>query len=143
MKHRSRMGLFLVTLGAAALAVASPARAQAPASLKEFAQGVVTTTPKPIPIIRDLLAGKHGPTAISRGSMYDNRANLDDEFVNTIEGAYLGTRLAQQEIHGAVVDSVEGAIWDPDIISRWRLKHAGYVPELVRIVEDEPNRKKS
>jgi phage terminase large subunit-like protein len=97
-------------------------------------QGVVTTTPKPIPIIRDLLAGKHGPTAISRGSMYDNRANLDDEFVNTIEGAYLGTRLAQQEIHGAVVDSVEGAIWDPDIISRWRLRHAGYVPELARIV---------
>lgn len=107
-------------------------RAECPAGMHP--QGIVTTTPKPIPIIRDLLASKHGPTHVTRGSMYDNADNLDDEFIRTIEGAYLGTRLAQQEIHGAVVDSVEGALWDADKISRWRLAHGGQVPELSRVV---------
>lgn len=97
-------------------------------------QGVITTTPKPIPVIRDLLASKHGPTVISRGSMYDNAANLDDEFMRSIEGRYSGTRLALQEIDGLVIDSVEGALWSADKIHRWRLKHAGYLPELSRIV---------
>jgi predicted phage terminase large subunit-like protein len=97
-------------------------------------QGVVTTTPKPIPIIRDLLNSKHGPTAVTRGSMYDNRANLDPQFVGTIEGAYLGTRLGAQEIHGEVLWSVEGALWDMDKISRWRIAHGGLVPDLSRII---------
>jgi phage terminase large subunit-like protein len=97
-------------------------------------QGVVTTTPKPIPVIKALLAGDHGPTAVSRGSMYDNQVNLDPQFVAVIEGAYLGTRLAAQEIHGTVIESVEGALWDMDRIGRWRLKHAGLLPPLARIV---------
>lgn len=94
---------------------------------------VVTTTPKPVPVLRDLLASKHGPTHITRGSLYDNVANLDPEFVRSVRNRYEGTRLALQEIDGEVIDSVEGALWDVDIIHRWRVKPSE-VPRLVRIV---------
>lgn len=96
-------------------------------------QGIVTTTPKPVPVIRDLLDGKHGPTAVTRGSMFDNRANLPAHFIQAVMRRYEGTRLAAQEIHGAVIDSVEGALWTPDIIHRWRVKPA-QVPILSRVV---------
>lgn len=96
-------------------------------------QGIVTTTPKPVPAIRDLLAGKHGKTHVTRGSMLDNRTNLPMAFLTSVLGKYQGTRLAAQEIHGEVVDSVEGALWDQDAIQRTRVRLAD-VPELARIV---------
>lgn len=96
-------------------------------------QGAVTTTPKPVPVIRDLLASKHGPTHITRGSMFDNRANLPGHFIDAVVGRYAGTRLEQQELHGMVIDSVEGALWTPELIHRWRTATAD-VPSLGRVV---------
>ena len=96
-------------------------------------QGVVTTTPKPVPVIRDLLAGKHGTTHVTRGSMLDNRTNLPLQFLTSILGKYEGTRLAAQEIHGQVIDSVEGALWDQDQIQSGR-RTIDQLPALSRIV---------
>lgn len=95
-------------------------------------QGCVTTTPKPVPVIRDLLASKHGPTEITRGSMLDNRTNLPVAFMAAVLGRYWGTRLADQEIYGRVVDSVEGALWNADLIQSTRCK-LGELPALSRI----------
>jgi phage terminase large subunit-like protein len=95
-------------------------------------QAVVTTTPKPIPVVKELLAGKYGPTAVTRGSLHDNVANLDPTFVSAIVGAFAGTRLELQEIHGEVVESVEGALWDMDLIARWRVRW-DQVPDLGHI----------
>jgi phage terminase large subunit-like protein len=52
---------------------------------------VVTTTPKPIRIIRELIADP--TTVITRGSTYDNRANLAPAFLEQIIRKYEGTRL--------------------------------------------------
>jgi phage terminase large subunit-like protein len=52
---------------------------------------VVTTTPKPIKIIRDLIADP--TTVITRGSTYDNRANLAPAFMAQIIKKYEGTRV--------------------------------------------------
>jgi phage terminase large subunit-like protein len=97
-------------------------------------QGVITTTPKPVPVIRDLLAEKHGPTHVTRGSMFDNRANLPGDFIDAVVGRYKGTRLEAQEILGMVIDSVEGALWTPELIQRWRLGSVADVPSLERVV---------
>ena len=51
---------------------------------------VVTTTPKPIKIIRELIADP--TTVITRGSTYDNRANLAPAFLQQIVRKYEGTR---------------------------------------------------
>lgn len=100
----------------------------------EIPRACVTTTPKPVPVIRDLLASKHGPTHITRGSMLDNRTNLPMAFISAVVGKYAGTRLAEQEIHGKVIDSVEGALWNPDIIHRWRIGGPHLLPPLGRTV---------
>jgi phage terminase large subunit-like protein len=96
-------------------------------------QAVVTTTPKPIPPVKDMLDGKLGPTVVTRGSMMDNRANLAEGFIDAILTSYEGTRLASQEIHGEVLTSVEGALWDMDLIHRWRVRW-DQVPRLAHIV---------
>lgn len=97
-------------------------------------QGIITTTPKPITVVRDLLAGEHGPTHVTRGSMMANRANLASSFVLSIHRRYAGTRLGAQEIEGAVLDDVEGALWKASIIEQHRVKRRADVPELAMVV---------
>jgi phage terminase large subunit-like protein len=58
---------------------------------------VVTTTPRPTKLIRDLLTD---PTvAVTRGTTYDNRANLPPTFIHQIIRKYEGTRLGRQELN--------------------------------------------
>lgn len=72
-------------------------------------QGMITTTPRPITVLRDLLAN---PRAIvTRGSTYDNAANLAASFFDEVRGLYEGTRLGRQELHGELLDDVPGALW--------------------------------
>lgn len=69
----------------------------------------ITTTPRPIPIIRDLLKD---PGCITvRGSTYDNRANLAGSFLKAIIAKYEGTRLGRQELNAEILDDVPGALW--------------------------------
>lgn len=100
----------------------------------EIPRGTVTTTPKPIPVIRDLVAGEHGETAITRGSMLANRANLPKSFITSIIKRYHGTRLGRQEIDGAILDDVEGALWNAAMIDQWRVKRVDLVPELSTVI---------
>jgi phage terminase large subunit-like protein len=105
-------------------------RALCPSGMRP--QAVVTTTPKPIPVVKELLESKYGPTHVTRGSLLDNRINLDESFVSAILGAFAGTRMERQEIHGEVVDSVEGALWDMELIARWRVRW-DQVPDIAHI----------
>lgn len=68
---------------------------------------VGTTTPKPKPLIRNLLADKQA--VITRGTTYDNRQNLAPTFFANIV-KYEGTRLGRQEIHAELIDLSEDAI---------------------------------
>lgn len=94
-------------------------------------RAVVTTTPKPTAIIRALLAD---PTvAVTRGTTYDNRANLAPAFLDQIVRRYEGTRLGRQELLAELLDDVPGALWTRDTIERARLGR-GMHPDLSRIV---------
>jgi phage terminase large subunit-like protein len=74
----------------------------------------VTTTPRPLPIIRALI--KDPETAVTRGSTFDNAANLPASFIKAIRARYEGTRLGRQELFAEVLDDVQGAIWTRDLI---------------------------
>jgi phage terminase large subunit-like protein len=100
----------------------------------EHPRCVVTTTPKPVPQIRALVKGDHGPTAITEGSMLANASNLPPSFIEAIVRRYGGTRLGAQEIEGALLDAVEGALWNPEQIDRWRVKRLADVPDLSMVV---------
>lgn len=84
-------------------------------------QGLVTTTPKPIKLVKQLLAGFYGATAVTRGRLYDNAANLAPDFIRAILRTYAGTRLGRQEVDGLVLDDVEGALWRLGVIQEHRL----------------------
>jgi phage terminase large subunit-like protein len=83
---------------------------------------MVTTTPKRVPLLYALMAEaeKTGKVIITRGSTMDNSGNLSAAYLDAIKGVYEGTRLAQQELYGEMLDQVEGALWTEELIERNR-----------------------
>jgi len=94
-------------------------------------KAVVTTTPKPTRIIRDLVAAS--TTSITRGSTFDNRENLAPTFLEQILAKYEGTRLGRQELYAEVLTDTPGALWTRAMLDQAR--DTGEPPsDLVRIV---------
>ena len=90
---------------------------------------VVTTTPRPIRLLRELLADPQ--TAATRGRTLDNKENLAPAFLDQIVRRYQGTRLGRQELDGEILEDMPGALWRHGLIDAARLPAA---PELVRVV---------
>lgn len=92
-------------------------------------QAMVTTTPKPLPLLKRLMVE---PTSVvTRGSTYDNAANLATTFLERMRETYEGTRLGRQELMAEILDDLPGALWARDMIEGARVSQA---PELVRVV---------
>lgn len=92
-------------------------------------QAVITTTPRPIPLIRQLLGD---PLAVvTRGTTYENRDNLAPTFLAQILAKYEGTRLGRQELNAELLDDVPGALWQREQLDATRVKAA---PEHLRRV---------
>jgi phage terminase large subunit-like protein len=87
---------------------------------------VATTTPKPVKLVRDLLAS----AVVTRSTTYDNLDNLAPTFREQILARYEGTRLGRQELLAELLEDVPGALWTRDLIERAR----GTAPDLSRIV---------
>ncbi len=80
-----------------------------PASVGGQPQAVITTTPKPNKLTREISA--KDSTRITRGSTYENLDNLAPAFKEQVLAAYEGTRIGRQELEGELLDDVEGALW--------------------------------
>lgn len=70
---------------------------------------IVTTTPRPIPIIRKLCNAKN--VVVTRGSTLDNRVNLSTEFVECILEEYGSTKFGKQEIYGEILEEQQSVLW--------------------------------
>lgn len=81
---------------------------------------MVTTTPRPLPILRTVLKDAH--TVISGGSTYDNQANLPASFMRRIREKYEGTTLGAQELHARLLDESPGALWTREMLDKTRVK---------------------
>jgi len=92
-------------------------------------QVVITTTPRPIPIIKDLM--KDPRCIVTGGSSYENKDNLSPKFLTDIVQKYEGTRLGRQELNAEILDDNPGALWHRDVIENLRVQKA---PQMVRIV---------
>lgn len=88
---------------------------------------LVTTTPRPRPVIRAIL--KDRKTVVSRGSTFDNAANLPASFLQTVREKYEGTRLGRQELFAEILDDVPGALWTRDLIDA-----TDDIPPMQRVV---------
>ncbi|HKS88744.1 MAG TPA: terminase family protein [Stellaceae bacterium] len=92
-------------------------------------RAVVTTTPRPTKLIRDLLAD--AKVAVTRGRTIENRANLAPAFLDQIVTRYQGTRLGRQELDAEILDDLPGALWQRALIEAAR---TGAAPETIRVV---------
>ena len=111
--------------------------------LGDYPRTCVTTTPRPIPLIRDLLKEAKGPnptTVVTTGSTFENSANVAQKFLDTIRKKYAGTRLGRQEINAEVLDDIPGALWTRAMLNRARHGSQGQrltefnMPRMVRVV---------
>lgn len=83
--------------------------------LGDHPRAVVTTTPRPVKNVTDLV--KDRSTHITRGTTYDNRANLAPTFFEQIINRYEGTRLGRQELNAELLMDVPGALWTREMIT--------------------------
>jgi len=97
--------------------------------LGDFPQTIVTTTPRPTKLIKDLIARKG--VRVVRGSTFDNAKNLAPSALIELKARYENTRLGRQELYGEILDNVEGALWTREMIESARVTEA---PPLVRVV---------
>jgi phage terminase large subunit-like protein len=124
---------------------------------------VVTTTPRPTDLIRDIFQGPKTPdgtrapiswdvlraatpllpaayiarptpdTVITRWGTRANRANLAADFLRRMEDRYGGTRLGRQELDAEILEDVVGALWSRLLIDKWRLQLSA-CPRMDRLV---------
>jgi len=99
--------------------------------LGEHPRAMVTTTPRPIPILKKLLLDPF--TVVTRGKTADNAENLASSFLQQVTDRYSGTRLGRQELDGELVDDIPDALWRRSEIDDTRVR-AKDMPDLVRIV---------
>ena len=92
---------------------------------------IVTTTPRPIDLIKSMVAGKEGRIHVTRGKTTDNAANLAAPFLKKVLDQYSGTRLGRQELDAEILGDLVGALWTQSILDAHRLREA---PKLARIL---------
>lgn len=86
-------------------------------------QIIITTTPRPIKLIKQLLSEQeNGSVVVTRGTTFDNAKNLPDAFIKELLAKYDGTRIGKQEMYGEILEDVEGALWSRDAIDQTRVK---------------------
>lgn len=106
-------------------------------------RAVVTTTPRPILLVKKLFARRHNlppgedgkrDVHLTTGSTYDNAENLAEPFLETILGEYEGTNLGRQEIYAEILEEMEGALWSLKLIEETRYRGSIEDLQLARVV---------
>ena len=99
-------------------------------------QCVITTTPKPTQMIRDLIA--RDDCIVTTGSTFENEANLAPSALKMLRERYEGTSLGRQELYAEVIDHLEGALWTNKLIEDNRLGSDTDIPLSQIIVAIDP-----
>ena len=94
---------------------------------------MVTTTPRPIPLLKRIEATER--VKVTRGRTSEN-PHLAPDFQAAVTGMYAGTRLGRQELDGELIEDVEDALWTRDLIEKCRVgkKEDGSLCSLRRVV---------
>ena len=94
-------------------------------------RGVVTTTPKPIPIVRRLMEDER--TYMTTGTTHENFVNLAPSFRDEIIAQYEGTRIGRQELYAEVIDPEDYGIIKRDWFRLWPAERE--FPEFVYVLQ--------
>jgi phage terminase large subunit-like protein len=83
-------------------------------------RALVTTTPRPIDLLKRIKAAEWTVTTSGRT---DENVSLSEGFVEMMIATYGGTRIGRQELDGELIEEIEGALWSRDLKERSRLPH--------------------
>ncbi|MFI0396295.1 DNA-packaging protein [Paracoccus jiaweipingae] len=97
--------------------------------LGDHPQQVVTTTPRNVGVLKQLLG--NASTVTTHAPTEANRAYLAESFLSEVAARYAGTRLGRQELDGVLLDDIEGALWTTAMLEASRVDA---VPQLDRVV---------
>jgi phage terminase large subunit-like protein len=98
-----------------------------------------TTTPRAVPVVERLVHQEaSSEVAISRGSTFDNSANLPTRFLSAVMSEFAGSQLARQELGGELLADVEGALWTRALIERCRDTSEAMPSRRVVVAVDPP-----
>jgi len=97
--------------------------------LGENPQCVITTTPKPQPLLQQLL--KRDDVVTTRGTTFENADNLAESSLSLLKERYEGTTLGRQELYAEIIDKLDGALWSTQLIEKSRVKK---LPDLQKII---------
>lgn len=75
---------------------------------------LVTTTPRPQKLLQNLLESPD--SAVTRGTTFDNEANLAPTFLKQILKQFDGTSLGAQELYAEILTERQGALWQRSMI---------------------------
>nr|DAL44516.1 MAG TPA_asm: Large terminase [Caudoviricetes sp.] len=91
---------------------------------------VATTTPRPVPLVARIV-GEREDVVVTRGTTFDNAANLPERFIEAMRKSFGGTMLGRQELLGEMIEDLVGALWSRRLIEGSREPVA---PPCTRIV---------
>ena len=96
-------------------------------------QCVITTTPKPTKLIKELV--QREDVHVTSGSTFENEANLADSALAMLKDKYEGTNLGRQELYAEIVDNLEGALWTNKLIDEARSKDDKDLQQIIVAVD--------
>tara|TARA_R100000951_G_scaffold57914_1_gene48638 strand:- start:12809 stop:13909 length:1101 start_codon:yes stop_codon:yes gene_type:complete len=94
-------------------------------------QCVITTTPRPTPLIKDLM--RRDNTIVTTGNTFENEENLAKSALDQMREKYGGTRLGRQELYAEILEDVEGALWDQAMIDGCRMS-SKQLPDFTSVI---------
>ena len=106
--------------------------------LGEHPRTVITTTPRPVHLIRSLVARTDGTVKVVRGSTFDNAANLAPQALLELQARYAGTRMGRQELFGELLTESDSALWTRALLEEARIKPEDAPPYFRVVVAIDP-----
>lgn len=101
--------------------------------LGEAPRQLVTTTPRPVPLLKALISDPG--TRLARISTMANERNLAPGFIDALSRRYGGTRLGRQELEGELIEDREDGLWKRDAIEALTIRFTGTLRRIVVAVD--------
>ena len=99
-------------------------------------RAVATTTPRAVPLVRRLLG--QADVFVTRGTTADNRDNLPPGFFRSVLAQFGRSLLGRQELHGELIDEVDGALWSRALLEDCREESAVSCPAKRVVIGVDP-----
>ncbi len=96
-------------------------------------QCVITTTPKPTKLIKELVV--RDDVHVTSGSTFENEDNLAESALAMLKDKYEGTTLGRQELYAEIIDNLDGALWTNDLIEQNRCTEDKELAQIIVAID--------